>query len=517
MSREHVGAGLQPQVDQAVQRLRAAATDLQAIEVKSAAGGMPKSIAESVSAFANARGGLVLLGLSDGDFLPAAINAKKLADDLASVCANELEPPIRAEIDIAKVDGQPVVAAAIDELPAGRKPCYLKSKRLEGGSYIRTHDGDRRLSFYEIHILMSGRGQPLDDIAVVDGAKRSDLDENLVSALLNRIRSRRGSALADRNDDDILRILSVTSGEESEPYLTLAGLLALGRYPQQFFPQLNVTFVAFPTATGRPMRDGTRFLDNVPIDGPIPSMIAEAQAAVRRNTTRRAEISGDGRLDLWEYPDEAVRETVVNALLHRDYHPSAHGSQVRIELYPDRLEVVNPGGLHGQLNRDHLFARPVTSSRNSRLAKLLEDIEIPHTNRAVCENRGSGLLAVAASLQDAGLDIPLLEDRIGDCSVTIRGRSYLANIDDGTLPDQPQSPQGRQLSHTTSTRNQIARLLINDALSTGRLAEELGISRQSVLRWLKIMEKDGQVEPTEATPQSPRNRWRLAAPESKSR
>ena len=509
MPRDPKGTGLQSQVDHAVQRLRTAGTDLQSIEVKSAAGGLPKSIAESVSAFANARGGLVLLGLSDGDFLPVTINAKKLAADLASVCANELEPPIRADIDIAEVNGQPVVLAAIDELPAGLKPCHLKSKRLEGGSYIRTHDGDRRLSFYEIHILMTGRGQPLDDIAVVDGAKRSDLDEALVSALLNRIRSRRGSALADRNDDDILRILSVTAGVESEPSLTLAGLLSLGRYPQQFFPQLNVTFVAFPTTTGRPMQDGTRFLDNIPIDGPIPTMIAEAQAAVRRNTTRRAEVTGDGRLDLWEYPDEAVRETVVNALLHRDYHPSAHGAQVRIELYPDRLEVVNPGGLHGQVNRDHLFARPVTSSRNSRLAKLLEDIEIPHTNRAVCENRGSGLLAVAASLQDAGLDIPLLEDRIGDCSVTIRSRPYLPNNDSGASSDLPPSPQGRHRDDSKSTRNQIAALLINGPLSTGRLAENLGISRQSVLRWLKIMEKDGEVEPTEANQQSPRNRWRL--------
>ncbi len=213
-----------------------AGTDLQNIEVKSGAGGLPKSVAASVSALANARGGLVILGLSDGDFVPVPIDARKLANDLASTCANELEPPIRADIDIAEVDEQPVVVAMVEELPAGRKPCYLKSKRLESGSYIRTHDGDRRLSLYEIHILMSGRGQPLDDIAVVDGAKRSDLDENLVSALLSRIRSRRGPAIADHSDDDILRILSVTAGENSEPSITLAGILSLGRYPQQFFP-----------------------------------------------------------------------------------------------------------------------------------------------------------------------------------------------------------------------------------------------------------------------------------------
>ena len=509
-----MNSGLQSQLDHAVHRLRTAGTDLQAIEVKSGAGGLPKSVAASVSAFANARGGLIILGLNDGDFVPVPINARKLADDLASACANELDPPIRADIDIAEVDGQPVVVAMVEELPAGRKPCYLKSKRLEGGSYMRTHDGDRRLSLYEVHILMSGRGQPLDDMAVVDGARPSDLDENLVSALVDRIRSRRGPALADHSDDDILRILSVTAGEGSEPCITLAGILSLGRYPQQFFPQLNVTFVAFPTVTGRPMRDGTRFLDNVPIDGPIPMMVEQAQVAVRRNSTRRAEVTGAGRLDVWEYPDEAVRETVVNALLHRDYHPSAHGAQVRIELYPDRLEVVNPGGLHGQIDRDHLFTKPVSSSRNSRLAKLLEDIEIPHTNRTVCENRGSGLLAVAASLQDAGLEIPVLDDRIGNCSVAIHGRAYLPENETETSPDLPWSIPSRYGDYPPTTRDKIKELLKEGSLSTGMLADRLDLSRQAVLRWMHIMEKEGEVEPTETVQRSPRNRWRLVIPDS---
>ena len=504
-------SGLQSQVDQALHRLRAAGTDLQAVEVKSGSGGLPKSVAASVSALANARGGLVILGLSDGDFMPVPIDARKLADDLASVCANELEPPIRADIDIAEVDDQPVVVAVVEELPAGRKPCYLKSKRLEGGSYIRTHDGDRRLSLYEIHILMSGRGQPLDDIAVVDGARRRDLDENLVSALLKRIRSRRGPALAGQSDDDILRILSVTAGEDSEHSITLAGILSLGRYPQQFFPQLNVTFVAYPTTTGRPMRDGTRFLDNVPIDGPIPQMVEQVQAAVRRNTIRRAEVTGEGRLDIWEYPDEAVRETVVNALLHRDYHPSAHGAQVRVELYPDRLEVVNPGGLHGQLNRDLLFAKPVSSSRNSRLAKLLEDIEVPHTNRAVCENRGSGLLAVAASLYEAGLELPVLEDRINDCSVTIRGRAYQAENEAEASPGPVGPIPSRHSEDPSTTRSKIKELLREGPLSTGMLADRLDVSRQAVLRWMRILEGEGEVEPTEIVRRSPRNRWQIAA------
>lgn len=112
---------LQEQLDEAVQRLRVAGTDLQTIEVKAGAGGLPKSTAETISAFANAQGGMLVLGLSEiDDFCPVEINAAKLASDLGAACADQLEPPIRADIDIAEVAGQPVVVALVDECRTAR-------------------------------------------------------------------------------------------------------------------------------------------------------------------------------------------------------------------------------------------------------------------------------------------------------------------------------------------------------------------------------------------------------------
>ena len=102
----------------------------------------------------------------------------------------------------------------------------------------------------------------------------------------------------------------------------------------------------------------------------------------------------------------------------------AHGAQVRIEVYPDRLRVTNPGGLHGEISRTSLFSEPLTSSRNSYLARLLEGGEIPRTSRTVCENRGSGLLTVARELRKAGLEAPDLADRISATTVTIQTAGY---------------------------------------------------------------------------------------------
>ena len=105
---------------------------------------------------------------------------------------------------------------------------------------------------------------------------------------------------------------------------------------------------------------------------------------------------------------------------------------MRIEAYPDRLRVTNPGGLHGEISRTRLFSEPLTSSRNSHLARLLEDVEIPRTNRTVCENRRSGLLAVARELRKAGLEPPDLADRISATTMTIQTAGY-----DAQPPRQP--------------------------------------------------------------------------------
>jgi ATP-dependent DNA helicase RecG len=429
-------------------------------------------------------------------------------------------------------------------------------------------------------VMVASTGQPLDDAAPVPGARRADLDADLVDALVRRLRATRGSVFERASDDDILRMMRVLVDGPSGPAVTVAGLLALGRYPQQHFPQLDVTFVAFPTVSGEPLRDGTRFLDNQSIDGPIPRMVSTAVATVRRNLRRRSVITGTGRDDRWDYPEEAVRELVANALMHRDLHPLAQGTQVRIALYPDRLEIASPGGLHGPITKQDLFTEPISSSRNSVLAKLLEDVEIPGTGRTVCENRGSGLLAAASALRSAGIEPPDVKDSVQELRVVVRNEglldddalAWLATIDATGLSDgqrlalayvhrngaitnqQFRSITGndalaatRELSALATKglvrkhrdrrwavwrlvedvaevaqprldftgrtqegrREQITALLRDGPRSASELSSEMGITREGVLRWLRSMEAEGRVRPTEVNRKSRRNRWML--------
>ncbi|MFI5935087.1 ATP-binding protein [Actinoplanes sp. NPDC051494] len=253
-----------------------------------------------------------------------------------------------------------------------------------------------------------------------------DLDPRGVQIMLSRIRSNNPRLFADEPDEIVLKMLGVLRKSPSgELRPTLAGLLSLGRYPQEYFPQLSLTFVHYPTTTGENSATSTRFLDNVRIDGSIPEIAREALAVIRRNMSRRALVSGAGRQDVWEYPPEALREAIVNALVHRDLSPGTRGTQVQVEMYPDRLRILNPGGLFGAVDITRLGDEGVSSARNGSLLRILEDVVIPGESRTVCENRGSGIRTMRHELARAGMSPPKFHDRVTSFEVTMPNHTLL--------------------------------------------------------------------------------------------
>jgi ATP-dependent DNA helicase RecG len=500
---------LQKQVDQVLPRLRAAQTDLADVEIKRAEGGAPKSLPETISAFSNGSGGLIILGLDEKHgFTPVPIDPTSLADAVAGYCQNAVEPAVRADVDTVLAEGQPIVAAVI---PAGdrlRLPYFVKNQGLERGSYVRGHDGDRHLTSYEIHTLIAQLGQPRDDLAVVPGATLADLNPDLVKALVRRLRDTRGAVFGNASDTDVLRFVQVLDRDRDQELVTLAGLLTLGWYPQQFFPQLDITFVSYPTTrAGVQLADGTRFLDNASCDGPIPLMIEQALRATQRNMTRRAVIQGAGREDRLEYPVAVIRELLANAVMHRDYFPLTHGSQIRVEMYPDRLEISSPGGLYGDITPGELLHVPISSSRNSALAKLLEDVTYPGTNQTICENRGTGMLAVSDLMHRAGLPEPEVVTHITTFQVILRNqltveKATLLPVDQPVTVANPRQP-------AADRARQILNLLRDGPKTTPQLAAATGLKPGTIRHRLQALEEAGQVIPTEKNKRSTKNAWQL--------
>src|SRR5262249_48989332 len=157
----------------------------------------------------------------------------------------------------------------------------------------------------------------------------------------------------------------------------------------------------------------------------IPEIVEETITALIRNMRTRAFVHGAGREDVYDYPVEALREAVVNALMHRDYSVFARGTQGQIEMYSDRLVIRDPDGLFGPVTEEDLGEERVSSSRNSYLAALLQEVTIPETNRVVCENRGTGIPTMLARLHQAGMATPKFENRISRFTVTFPKHTLL--------------------------------------------------------------------------------------------
>ncbi|MBM9466611.1 ATP-binding protein [Nakamurella leprariae] len=416
-----------------VEYLRAFGSEDASIEAKTASTTLPTSVLETLSAFANSPGGgTLVLGVDQGaGFAVTGVgDVAKLQHDLASQARDSLSPPLRPAIHMHTVDGANIIVADVSELPRSQKPCYITSKGIQKGSYVRVADGDRHLTTEEVNQVIAERGQPLFDHELVDTATIEDLDPNAVSGLLSRVRERNPRVFGREDSSTILRMLNVLkadAGGELRP--TIGGLLSLGRYPQQFFPQLCLTFVHYPTTSGEPT-GATRFLDNVRIDGSIPAIAAEALAVVQRNMSRRAMVDASGRQDVWEYPPEALREALVNALVHRDLSPGTRGTQVQVEMFPDQLRILNPGGLFGAVDIGRLGDEGVSSSRNGLLLRLLEDTYAPGTTRTVCENRGSGIRTMRAEFSRAGMRPPEFTDRVTSFRVVMPNHTL---FDDETV------------------------------------------------------------------------------------
>jgi ATP-dependent DNA helicase RecG len=262
-------------------------------------------------------------------------------------------------------------------------------------------------------VLLANRAEQRHDSAPVPQANLSDLDQNAVAGFLRRIRETRGQIFSSRDDEQVLLMLNVLVSHEGKIVPTLAGLLAFGIYPQQFEPQINITVVVYPsTVAGERGSRGERFSENRAVDGSIPVMVAEAIRVLKRNMRRRSVVSGLFRTDEWEYPEEVLREAIVNSLVHRDFSEYARGMQVQVELYPDRLTVRNPGGLYGPVELTSLGTSTISSSRNRVLLKLLEDTALGD-GHMVCENRGTGIARMRAALTEAGMEPPTFIDDIG--------------------------------------------------------------------------------------------------------
>lgn len=395
-----------------VLRIKNMKTETQNIELKAATKGCPTRLFDTLSSFSNQdEGGVIIFGVDESDdyAIKGVYNPQDLQKKVTEQC-KQMEPSVRALFTACEINDKTIVSAEIPGVDISKRPVFYKGVGRIKGSYVRVGESDEPMSEYEIYSYEAFRNRTRDDIRVVEGASLKLINKERMNQYLEAVRNERKNLYDNVSESEILEFMGIAK----DNVLTLAGLMTFSMYPQAYFPQLCITAVSLPgTEQGEIGDDGERFIDNKRITGAISDMLEEAVEFVRTNSRTKTIIDDNGhRVDKPEYPIKAVREAILNALVHRDYSVHTENVPIRIEMYRDRMEIINSGGLYGKISIDALGkVRPET--RNAALANMLELLNIT-------ENRYSGIPTMRKEFANAGLPAPIFSVVHGEFKVVMK-------------------------------------------------------------------------------------------------
>lgn len=422
--------------------------ETQTLELKAAHVDCPKRLYDTLSSFSNQdSGGVLLFGVDETKSFEVVgvYDLQSLQKKVTEQCS-QMEPPVRAVFTVAEVDGKPVCSAEIPAIDLSERPCYYKGAGRVKGSYIRVGDADLPMTDYELYSYEAFRKHLYDDERPIKRASLKALNQDVLQRYVLEKRIDR-PGFGKLSEPEQYELLNITWNGAP----TLAAVLNFAIYPQGYLPQLGITAIVVPgTEIGSLAEDSARFLDNKRIEGTIAEMVEEALAFCKRNMKTRTVIAPDTglRTDRTEYPINALREIILNALIHRDYSLYTEGTPVQLDFFSDRVEVHSPGCLYGRATIEQLgHSRP--DLRNPALAVMAE-------NLTDSENRYSGIPTIRREMQAYGLPAPVFENRRDEFVVTL----YNTPINSDTAPSSANAAEALlAFCKTPRSRKEIADFL----------------------------------------------------------
>lgn len=475
-----------------VEQIKRQKCESQVLELKAATGGCPHKLYDTLSSFSNQdSGGVIVFGVDETkDYNVVGVyDLQKLQKSVTEQC-NQMEPPVRAVFTTAEIDGLQVCSAEIPGRDVSERPCYYTGKGSIKGSYIRVGDADQPMTDYEIYSYEAFRKHQHDDERPIGRSNFSLLDQNLIESYVIHKRVER-PRFAQLDDLQAYEMLNIT--RDGVP--TLAAVMNFGIYPQGLLPQLAVTALVVPgTEIGEKVGTDSRFLDNKRIEGTIKNMVEDTVGFCQRNMKIQTFIdpSTGMRRDRPEYPIEAIREAVLNALIHRDYSYLTEGTPVQVNFFTDRMEIHSPGNLYGRMTVEQLgHARP--DLRNPALAVMTEVL-------TGAENRYSGIPTIRREMAQHGLPEPVFENRRNEFVVILyNGRKVEEIVDTSKVDEQPKTllefckePKSRREIAdflNLKTKAYVTEQYIKPLLKEGKLAMTIPEKPRSTLQKYKTVKE----------------------------
>lgn len=376
-----------------------------------------RSLLETICAFSNEprlEGGFILLGVvrEDESLFPIYKTEKlgnldQLQLDIASQCASRFNQPIRPSIEVEEVSGNPVIKIFVPELPDAQKPVYFKNEGLPRGAYRRIGSSDQRCSDDDL-ALFYNQTESFDS-TIVSASSWDDVDE----AAIERYRSLREKVNPhaeelNYKDTDLLRSLGCLQINDKGRQLTFAGLLVFGKSMAQrrLIPSVRVDYIRVPGNEW--MADPENRFTTIDMRGPLLLTINRAYNAIVDDLPKGFLLpEGQLQAESVGFPGRALREALVNALMHRSYRVN---QPIQIIRYSNRLEIKNPGF---SLKPEDSLGEPGSQQRNPFIAAIFHE-----TNLA--ETKGSGIATMRRLMNAAGLVPPTFESDHANNQFTAR-------------------------------------------------------------------------------------------------
>ena len=334
-------------------------------------------LAKELVAFSNSNGGCVLLGIDDDGSI-AGLTRGNIEEWVMTTCRTKIRPEIIPFFEIIKdVDvGKDIAVVSVDV----GWTVHCRWHDNHSTYYIRVGSQSREASKEELERLFQQRGAFRLEVRPVTGSSIDDLDIRRLKDYFQRVRKQDTPHDEDMSGWQQLLInteIMTNSGEQS--VCTVAGLLLFGKNPNRFIPQAGIDAVAYP---GYDKEYASK--ERATIRGPLvglfmdkdnqliePGVIEQAVYFVKRNTGVTAVLShGTSRVEQADYPEEVIREALINAAVHRDYLLSA--TDIELSIYEDRLEIISPGKLPNGITPDRMRAG-CRAARNQLLKDVMRD------------------------------------------------------------------------------------------------------------------------------------------------
>lgn len=381
------------------------------LEIKSAEQGCPQRLYDTLSSFSNQDdGGIIIFGVDEkqgykevGVYDPQDIQKK-----INEQCL-QMEPVVRPLLTVLEKNHKFFVSAEIPGADITDRPVFYQGKGRVKGSYTRVGDSDEPMTEYEVYSYEAYRKKYQDDIRAIDRVSFASLDQELLERYIELLKKGK-PRLAAISNDEIYELMSI----KRDNRITLSAVMNFCPYPQAYFPQLCIIATVVPgTEIGTVGDQGERFTDNQRIEGNISDMLDGAMQFVNRNMRIKTIINPHTgkREDRPDYPITAVREAVLNALVHRDYSIHTEGMPIQLIMFDDRMEIRNPGGIYGRIKIDQL-GKVQPDTRNPVIASELEVLK-------VTENRYSGIPTIRRMMQEYDLQQPEFIDERGSFIVKL--------------------------------------------------------------------------------------------------